>query len=471
MIVIMILLSFVPVINAYLLLSVLWPKNCAFNGFLPFKIVVSLGLGIGISSIINFFIVVTESSSSGFFVKDLIVNIVMFSILFLFYRKSSSFNGESLPNANSVKTPLVLKILLGVVLMGSLSFFVAQSLSRPEGKGDAVYTWNLKGHFIYHGGPYIKNLLSGIGGDSVSRRMDYPLMIPFAVARVWRYVGSLTQIVPATVGGLFTYATVVLLFIALCFLRGPTSAFIATTFLLATSYFTLLGTGQYSDIPISFFFLLTMALFGFHLKLKDIRDTRGILVLAGLSSGIAMWTKNEGVVFLGCFLVSFVLVSGFKNSLKRLPYILLGLIVPLVVYVWFKKFLAPRSEYLSVLNDWSVFKDYSRFFLLLKSMAIKIFSETRISGFFAVFALLAGFSIKKENAKTFYGGLCLVVLMWGGYIMAYFTSPYPIMFNLTNSIERLYQQVWPITLFVFFMGLNIEGISRILSGPIKSLKK
>src|SRR4030095_3371307 len=72
------------------------------------------------------------------------------------------------------------------------------------------------------------------------------------------------------------------------------------------------------------------------------------LVLAGLASGFASWTKNEGLLFvLAVFLThaaALALVSTRRRCLRDLVKISMGLAPILALILGFKAFLAPAGD-------------------------------------------------------------------------------------------------------------------------------
>jgi hypothetical protein len=123
---------------------------------------------------------------------------------------------------------------------------------------------------------------------------------------------------------------------------------------LASTPFHRTGASQYADIPLSFFFLATVALVHFYRQRSvQIPDGRPIclLVLAGVAAGFAAWTKNEGLLFLVALLVSQIAstagsrptASGeFRlNSVREFGVLLLGVAPFLLLITWFKHSVAP----------------------------------------------------------------------------------------------------------------------------------
>jgi len=48
----------------------------------------------------------------------------------------------------------------------------------------------------------------------------------------------------------------------------------------------------------------------------------------------------------------------------------------------------------------------------------------------------------------------LLILMLGGYLFAYMITPYDLRWHIGSSIRRLYIQLWPAWVFLFFYGIK-----------------
>ena len=87
-------------------------------------------------------------------------------------------------------------------------------------------------------------------------------------------------------------------------LRGERQGLLAGLTLLCTPFLIRHGASQYADVPLSFFFVATVALLFFH---AESRSQNHLLTLAGMAAALSAWTKNEGVLFLALlFLLHFV---------------------------------------------------------------------------------------------------------------------------------------------------------------------
>ncbi|MCF8053962.1 MAG: hypothetical protein K9K75_01915, partial [Deltaproteobacteria bacterium] len=99
---------------------------------------------------------------------------------------------------------LLVQISFWLALLGASLSFLFLFWESPHGKWDAWTIWNLHARFIFRGGA---NWYSYITPELLWSHPDYPLLLPLAVARVWLYVGTETQVAPALIAGIFGLAT------------------------------------------------------------------------------------------------------------------------------------------------------------------------------------------------------------------------------------------------------------------------
>src|SRR5947209_3345723 len=169
--------------------------------------------------------------------------------------------------------------------------------AEPHGGGwDAFAIWNLHARFLFLGGAHWRDGFSGLIPWS---HPDYPLLVPASIAHFWTYLQADPEFVPAAVGIVFTFSTVLLLYAATRMLRGSSQALIAGIVLLGTPYFLRQGVSQYADIPLCFFILATIVLS----EMNSAEARPGWVALSGFTAACASWTKNEGFLFFCAFVV------------------------------------------------------------------------------------------------------------------------------------------------------------------------
>src|ERR1019366_8764917 len=89
-------------------------------------------------------------------------------------------------------------------------------------------------------------------------------------------------------------ATVGLLVAATMRLRAPVIALVGGLVLLGTPFFVTFASNEHADIPLGFFMLATLVLIALGGRASE---AWGLPALAGLTAGLAAWTKNEGLLF------------------------------------------------------------------------------------------------------------------------------------------------------------------------------
>jgi len=259
---------------------------------------------------------------------------------------------------------------------------------------------------------------------------------------------------------LFTLATIVITTCSVSALRGKTQGFLAGLVLLGTTYLITHGANQYSDIPIGFFFLATIAL----INLQDgfERTDCKFLILAGLTAGLSAWTKNEGALFLIAVFVSRCLVTvprrGWKPYLREMRLFAAGLLPILLVVIYFKMTISAHSgllfppegsNFIAKLTDFARYRTILDFFVRL-GLGFGNWPASVVP-LLAFYLLLLGMWIPEKQRPTIIGSLITLGIMLAGYFMIYVLSPRDLTWHLTTSLDRLYSQLWSSFILTFFL--------------------
>jgi hypothetical protein len=143
----------------------------------------------------------------------------------------------------------------------------------------------------------------------------------------------MSTLVPILTAAVFAASVVALLVSALALVRGTGSALLAGLILMTSSSFPMQPMAQYADVPLSFYYLATLAL-AFLSATSEVR--RPILgAMVGAFASFAAWTKNEGLVFfvlsLGCYAFFFLRYKRVGASTAPVWYALLGALPGLLV--------------------------------------------------------------------------------------------------------------------------------------------
>jgi hypothetical protein len=348
----------------------------------------------------------------------------------------------------------------------------------PHGDGDAWAIWNQRARFLFRGGPEWKQAFS-----PVFAHPDYPLLIPAANARLWTWLGADRPWVPWLVGILFTFTTVGTLAAATSALRSRAQGLLAGLALLGSASYLAHGAHQYADVPLSFFFLAAVVLLSLFdaPRLRSLAMGDGLnalqalygldsaagssrkplLVLAGLSAGLAAWTKNEGWLFLAVVFVVRCLSAwrrqGHRGILEELPPLAVGALPAVAITLWFKITLVTTGNDLVAGQGWTAtlarLLDPSRYGLVAQAVVTHGFHLGKaLAIVLPLCLLLLGRAKGCPRAATAVPALAAVLLLMGlGYGFVYVTTPVGLRWHLETSVERLLVHLFPMTIYLLFL--------------------
>jgi hypothetical protein len=72
----------------------------------------------------------------------------------------------------------------------------------------------------------------------------------------------------------------------------------------------------------------------------------------------------------------------------------------------------------------------------------------------AIYAKLLGAEIAREQRSSISLAIFLLALTLAGYFGVYLITPYDLRWHLRFSLDRLFLQLWPSALLVFFMAVR-----------------
>jgi 4-amino-4-deoxy-L-arabinose transferase-like glycosyltransferase len=349
---------------------------------------------------------------------------------------------------------MVLGIFASVTVL-SLANTVILYLESPHGQWDAWMIWNLRARFLFKGPGFWEQFSDAASAFS---HYDYPLMIPVSVARLWYFTGGSITIAPMLLASLFTYAAAGLLLCVTWKVRGRTNALLAAATLLGTRHFVFSGASQQADVALAFFFLATICLFLLNDAVGE--SGGGLLMLAGASAGLALWTKNEGWLFLlavaAARITATVAMSGRRRCLKELACFGLGLCPALGVAVIQKIQFASSNDLISgdrINIILPLLADPFRYLQILKEFAGQLFVFHRwgyVAPVLLIYPCLVGVHVEGDQRKSLLFGAATLGLMLVGYFFVYVITPHDLLWHLRHSLDRLFIQLWPSFLLIFF---------------------
>jgi len=239
-------------------------------------------------------------------------------------------------------------------------------------------------------------------------------------------------------------------------------------------YFFQVGAWQYADIPLAFFELATVVCvihaFGYEAQPGTARNRgRGAWILTGLCAGGALWTKDEGAIFVAALFVAIAGVGLWREPashvLRRVSSVGLGLLPAVVALIALKVRHPFPNDIFGNLSGATVkrlfYLEWHAALLSQLRQAVSSSSDRIPMLLVLCYAVVAaaqggrgGLLSLPSSERTGWAAsaLCLILLA-GGLYCAYLISPHAIAWQVANSAERLRLQLLPSALFVGFVAL------------------
>jgi hypothetical protein len=413
---------------------------------------IALGLGFGITSVFYFLGMLFSGYISIGLTEGILIFVLSGSSLIIFRKRDGKIASRVFDKPQKTDR-IILFIFLAIITMIILRLII-RTLEDPHGHFDARFIWNLRARFLYRGWDNWQTAFSPLLNWTHN---DYPLLLSLSVVRMWNYIGKESIVAPAGIAFLFTTATVAVTYSSLSVLRNRTQGILAACILAAPTFYIEHGASQTGDIPIGFYFLLTMVL----VTLYDtsISKNRGLLFLAGIIASFAAWTKNEGMLFLLLFIAVRIVLSLKQQRgravLKDILSILYGALPVLVLLIYFKIVLAPPNDIVhSTGLQIAMMKlvDPSRYAEAAKAIMAQIhFKGVMIAILLALYLIIVKIGFSPHEKRSIYSMAIMISLMFIGYYFVYVITPADINRHVSTSMDRLTLQLWPCVVFLFFM--------------------
>ncbi|MEX2661218.1 MAG: glycosyltransferase family 39 protein [Vicinamibacterales bacterium] len=419
-----------------------WPRlwRCA----------VAAGVGSGLAALLWGAMLAAGLSSGVAVTLDAIIwTTVGAAALFTRVRRPAGRSVEMTPS-RTVSTFLALALFLAVAAIAATAFY-GQASVFPHGNWDAWAIWNLKARFLARGaadGAW-REVFSPVIGWS---HPDYPLLLPWLVARGWAYAGRETVAVPIAYSALFSVALVAILTVSVARLQGVTAGLLAGAFLLAAPAFVTYAPVQCADVPLAFFYLLTIAL----AAEAERSRSGGAWLLAGAAAGLAMWTKNEGAAFwlISAGALGTAALRGGTGRPLRGPALFLTVSLPLVAaLIAFKTSIGLSNDVVNTTTAgmlWARLADTDRVVLVLSAIGRELwFGGAEWVGVLPVLGLylLAQGWTRPIEAVVARAGV-IVVLTLAVYTAVYLATPHDLAWHLRTSLDRVILQLLPTVIWL-----------------------
>ncbi len=321
--------------------------------------------------------------------------------------------------------------------------------ANPQGNWDAWSIWNLRARFLAADGTLPQRAWS----PALSwTHPEYPLLISAFVARCWTYSGSIADAGPIATSYVFFIALIAILTGGLAAWRSRTLGLLCGLALLGSPHFLHEVPAQYADIPLACYFAAAIM---FALLDRPL--------LAGLFSGLAAWTKDEGLLFLVVFLAATAILRRsqfWRTAAAAMPFAILAAI--------FKFALAPRLT--TTFGGGAA--DPARIGQVLAALAHE--SAAMSMGWYHPLLPLIALAIALRFEKTrrqdllFAGSIPIAMLV--GYVGIELITSNDLSWQLQTSLSRLLVQIWPALLLFVFACLRTPESAAIVE-PQKKAKR
>ena len=462
-----------PFLIGSAIIVILFPKNTIRGPGLILNVCLGAGIGFGITSATVFlWLALIGPPKILYFSLELVLALLLgilayYQVLYAADRISDDLTAGIHANHPSVVWLRNLFIILLVISMAS--YLLKAFYDVPHGIWDAWDTWNYRARWLFRGGEKWSYAFTLRARDG----LDYPILTTASIFRIWQLTGQEHIVVPILLSGFFTFGTVVILFSALAMLRNPNQGFMAAIFMFITTQLINVATYQYSDIPLAFFILSTLALFA--LKDHAPHTALRVALLAGLTASCAAWTKNEGIIFfVWLVLVRFaglIIFNGRLKLLKEFISFILGAAPILSTLIYFKLNFTLENVHINTdnLQKLGVYiYDTDRFLQVLLALGGKFLTfNDGVVVLLVAYFLLSGIDRAQPVSRRIFLHVILMILMFCSYFFAYFISANPSAF-LSASLRRIVIQLWPSLVFLFFYCMKGPERTPQHSKPIKS---
>lgn len=326
---------------------------------------------------------------------------------------------------------------------------VEHTLRFPDGGYDAWMIWNTRARFLVRAADF----RTAFSPDLFFwLHQDYPWLVPGAVAQAFLLGHTESLAVPAVLSWLFGALALAVLVLSAARMRGLRWGLLAGLALATTPCFATFSASQQSDVPLAAFLALAVAL----LMRAQEEKREDLLVLAGFAAGLGAWTKNEGLLYLGCLAVALL----YRERKPRSALLLLAGAAPsLALLALFKLRLEPPNDFLLFTTPGGLIEralSPGRWgeLVLLTLRRIVYFQDFAL---WVIAELLLIVLVLRKLPGTPAGTALLLAA--AAFAPIYVLQPHPVGWIYRTSVDRLFIQLWPAAILA-----TVLPVSRLVEG-------
>ncbi len=424
-----------------------------------FLVNLSFPIGIGLSSVIFIFLNLLGLPSLLIFLIE--IGLIIFLLFKIKNAPKTVYQFERFNFNKLILTPILFlaTIIYFYSWLIDVGIYTFDSIQTPHGLWDAWSCWNLNAKFISSAPHNWTHLIHQM--NAVDFAPDHPLLQKGFIARCWLLMQNESVWIPIISSFIFTFCTIGLLATSVSFFTNKTEGLIAGLIMLCTPFFMVMGDSQYADNTVGFFYLASIVLLTFA-RSKTSLNPR-LLIAAGVTAGLAAWSKSEGLLFILCLFASQLTRLFFINYRKlfvELKYLFFGMLPTLLLVAYFKIVIAPPNRIISPEGGLPITKlfDLSRYEIVFKWFygQLGIFGQWVLNPwwlFLLGIILKWGISIKQNN-YAFISNFTWLLLMLLGFFFIEIITPKELYYYLSTSVHRLFFQLFPTFIFIYFLALK-----------------
>ncbi len=316
------------------------------------------------------------------------------------------------------------------------------TLRFPDGGYDAWMIWNTRARFLVRAADF----RTAFSPDLLFwLHQDYPWLVPGAVAQAFLLGRTESLAVPAAISWLFAALAIAVLTLGAARLRGQRWGLLAGLVLATTPCFATFSANQQSDVPLAAFLALAVAL------ISLLQEGEHLLLLAGFAAGLGAWTKNEGLLYLGCLALA-LLVR--ERKLRPAAIFVAGALPLLALPFGFRALLHPPNDFILFSTPAALLAralSPARWgeLLLLTLRRIVYFQDFAL---WVVAELLLLVLVVRKLPGTVAG--TALFLACAAYAPIYVLQPHPVEWIYRTSIDRIFIQLWPAAILATLLQLT-----------------
>ncbi len=293
------------------------------------RVAAAAALSLGLTSIAWFLFRIARLPIGAYVIVELLV------VAAVLLRHWRGVNGVAVVARDSRRwttADAALAVYVVAAISAAALVFAQTMTAHPHGSSDAWAMWSLKAAFLAEPSAAWRD---GFAAGTELPHVDYPLLLPGAIARVAYFTGDLP--LSARLVAFVTLAGTVAALAGAVRQRSETMMAAAAVALLLTPGFVTQAAMLNADVLVGFYALLAIAL----LQRSDGTSVPPAAspptILTGFYAGCAAWTKNEGLIVAGGVLIylAWRWLRGRERT-ATLTDLLIGLWPMLVLVIAFK---------------------------------------------------------------------------------------------------------------------------------------